>query len=78
MSSALSVAPLLLHDTGVSPTRSLEEATKNWKEQTTWEQPRSPSYTKLKMDRCLTHIGREGEAVKTVLAQAELLCAGWV
>ena len=30
------------------------------KERTTWEQPRSPSYTQLGMDRCLTHIGREG------------------
>ena len=31
-------------------------------EQETTGHPRSPSYTKLREDRCLTHIGREGFA----------------
>ena len=36
-------------------------------ETTTSRQPRSPSYTKLREDRCLTHIGREGSSLSLAL-----------
>lgn len=34
---------------------------------TTCGYPRSPSYTKLRKDRCLTHVGREGSVIEAHL-----------